>query len=66
MAISGKAKLKNQRAKKEGFYILICHFDFLSLIFDFLQDLVLSSLGFNLGIASSLPLLAMTGGVVAI
>ena len=34
-----KAKLKNQN--EEGFYILICHFDFLSLIFDIVRDLVL-------------------------
>jgi len=28
------SKIKGQN--EEGFYILICHFDFLSLIFDFL------------------------------
>jgi len=31
--------LKSQ--DEEGFYILICHFDFLCLIFDILLDLVL-------------------------
>jgi hypothetical protein len=35
----GKSKLKNQN--EEGFYILICHFDFLCLIFNIVRDLVL-------------------------
>ena len=33
-----KAKLKNQRTNREGFYLLICHLNFLSLIFDIVQD----------------------------
>jgi len=34
VAISEKQKSKIKDQNEEGFYILICHFDFLSLIFD--------------------------------
>jgi len=39
IATNRKVKRKNQN--EEGFCILICHFDFLYLIFNIVRDLVL-------------------------
>jgi len=42
-AIPGKQKSKVKDQNEEGFYILVCHFDFLCLIFNIVRDLVLGT-----------------------
>jgi len=41
VAIPGKQKSKVKDQNEEGFYILVCHFDFLCLTFNIVRDLVL-------------------------